>query len=147
MKTLDLHTVATSKENRMDELLSSKSEPLYILVVDDLRVNYLLMKAVLGKFNPIFSYCDSGIKAVEHIQSGMPCDLILMDYNMPGMDGTTATEIIKSIRPNLPVISISTFSGNPAFVANDKCYDSYLSKPVNAEALINEVLKLLSPKV
>ncbi len=128
----------------MEELLSKKSEPLSILVVDDLRVNYLLMRAALGRFNPVISYCESGKKAIDFIQSGMPCDLILMDYNMPEMDGTTATEAIKTMRPKLPVISISTFSNNPAFKANDSCYDSYLSKPIDAAALISEVYKLLS---
>jgi len=122
---------------------SGLSGPIHVLVVDDLRVNYLLVKAMLGKFNAHVSFCDSGFKAVEHIKNGSKTDIVLMDFNMPGIDGTETTERIKAIDPSIPVISLSTFTDSPSFDKNGSVYDGYISKPVNPELLIEEITRIL----
>ncbi|MDO8897209.1 MAG: response regulator, partial [Bacteroidales bacterium] len=64
---------------------AEKTSSFHILVVDDLKVNFLLIKAMLGKINVNLDWSENGFQAVEHIQNGNKPDLILMDYNMPGM--------------------------------------------------------------
>lgn len=137
------YSMPAMQKNASAKTNTSTRQPIHVLVVDDLRVNFLLVKAMLGKLNPVIDYCDSGAKAIEHIRSGRKTDVVLMDFNMPGMDGKEATEHIKVIRPNLPVISLSTFTDSPAFDKEEALYDGYLTKPIQADLLIDEIYKHL----
>lgn len=111
----------------------------HILVVDDLKVNFLLIKAMLGKISVTLTWCENGFLALDHIKKGNKTDLILMDYNMPGMDGLEATRLIKSITPEIPVISLSTFTENPLFDRKNAPFDGYIPKPVNPVLLIEMI--------
>ncbi|KAF0129846.1 MAG: histidine kinase response regulator hybrid protein [Bacteroidetes bacterium] len=129
--------------NKKANSYSSSDQTIHVLVVDDLRVNYLLVKAMLGKLNTQIYYTESGYKALEHIRNGNPTDIVLMDFNMPGMDGKETTELIKVLRPDLPVISLSTFTDNPAFDRSSAPYDAYITKPVNPELLIEMITTII----
>ena len=133
-----------------DKMTISKPKPkveperiIHILVVDDLKVNFLLVKAMLGKLNAQIYYTESGFKAIEHIRSSNNIDVVLMDFNMPGMDGKETTELIKSMKPHLPVISLSTFTDKAVFDQSSAPYDAYITKPVNPELLIELIFKVI----
>lgn len=120
------------------------ADSINILIVDDLRVNFLLIRAMLGKINASLTWCEAGLHAINHIKEGKKTDIILMDYNMPGMDGLEATRLIKNIAPEIPVISLSTFTENPLFDRKNAPFDGYIPKPVDPVLLlevINEKLK------
>lgn len=119
---------------------------IHILVVDDLKVNYLLVKAMLGQLNANIYYTESGLKAVEYIRSGNKIDVVLMDFNMPGMDGSETTELIKSFKPNLPIILLSTFTDKVVFDSNNAPFDAFITKPVNPEVLIELISKVTQNK-
>jgi CheY-like chemotaxis protein len=112
----------------------------HILIVDDLKVNFLLIKAMLGKISVNLTWCENGFLALDHIRKRNKTDLILMDYNMPGMDGLEATRLIKNLAPEIPVISLSTFTENPLFDRKNAPFDGYIPKPVNPVLLI-ELIK------
>jgi CheY-like chemotaxis protein len=124
----------------------SQINPLTILVVDDIKVNYLLIKAMTGQLFADVVYFSNGIEAIDYIKAGNKVDFILMDYNMPGMDGIEATLIIKDIRPQLPIISMSTFTDSPHFDRKSAPYDGYLSKPVDPELLMSFIERLTKYK-
>ncbi len=126
-----------------DNPARTSDKTIHILLVDDLRVNYLLVKAMLSKLNTQIYYTESGFKALEHIRSGNKTDVVLMDFNMPGMDGKEATELIKSFNPDIPVISLSTFTDNPAFDRSTALFDGYITKPVNPELLIELIMQFV----
>lgn len=126
-----------------DNPARTSDKTIHILLVDDLRVNYLLVKAMLSKLNTQIYYTESGFKALEHIRSGNKTDVVLMDFNMPGMDGKEATELIKSFNPYIPVISLSTFTDNPAFDRSTALFDGYITKPVNPELLIELIMQFV----
>lgn len=106
-----------------------------ILVVDDLKVNFLLIKALLQKSGFETVWAENGFAAIELIESGQSFDAVIMDYNMPDIDGLQTTIVIKKIKPGLIVISHSTFTDTMSFDRNSAPYDDYLSKPIKSQNL------------
>ncbi len=94
----------------------SDSKPVKrILVVDDLKVNFLLIKALLQKSGFDTVWAENGFLAIDIINSEQAFNAVIMDYNMPNIDGLETTIAIKKIRPELIVISHSTFTDTPSF--------------------------------
>jgi CheY-like chemotaxis protein len=111
-----------------------------ILIVDDLKVNFLLIKALLQKSGFETVWAESGYGAIELIESGCFFDAVIMDYNMPEIDGLQATLVIKKIQPNMVVISHSTFTDTSSFDRSNAPFDDYLPKPIKSENL-KEILR------
>jgi CheY-like chemotaxis protein len=120
-------------------ILSKDWSDRVILVVDDIQVNYLLIKAMLLKVKAKAIWASDGLKAIEIVESGEHIDAVLMDYNMPLMNGLEATIRIKEIHPGLPVVSQSTFTDNSDFVRSAAPFDEYLSTPINWNELITKL--------
>jgi len=105
-----------------------------ILIVDDQKVNRLLLKKILGKIGAELLFAENGLEAVDVFQQDNP-DLILMDMMMPVMDGAEAVRKIRAIKTekNVQIIVISALSDEASVVkglaagAND-----YIGKPFNA---------------
>lgn len=106
-----------------------------ILIVDDLKVNFLLIKALLQKWGFETVWAENGFSAIELIESGQFFDAVIMDYNMPEIDGLQATIIIKKIQPELIVISHSTYTDTPLFDRSNAPFDDYLPKPIKSQNL------------
>ena len=114
-----------------------------ILVVDDVMINYLLIKAMLIKTGAKIIWADNGMKAIEIVSADPLVDLVLMDYNMPGMNGLEATIRLKEMKPGLPVVSQSTFTDSRHFERANAPFDAYLTKPIMAEYMIQEIKRLI----
>ncbi|NOQ15538.1 MAG: SpoIIE family protein phosphatase [Methyloprofundus sp.] len=105
-----------------------------ILIVDDQKVNRLLLKKILEKTGSELLFAENGLEAVSVFQQDKP-DLILMDMMMPIMDGAEAVQKIRAIKveKNVQIIVISALSDEASVVkglnagAND-----YIGKPFNA---------------
>lgn len=119
-----------------------------ILVVDDNPANQTVIKAILGKLGLQCEVVDDGQKAVTRVKNiqSQPLDLVLMDCQMPVMDGFEATRQIReweihAQRPQLPIVALTA----GAFEKDRQhCMDSgmndFLAKPVDIHQVI-EVLK------
>lgn len=119
-----------------------------ILVADDVRINFLLLKALLGNTNAKIIWAEDGEKAIEYCKSNKDIDVVLMDYNMPKIDGATATVIIKKFRRDLPVISQTTYSlGSTEFKALSSTCDDYILKPIDKNQLISKIGKFIDNRV
>lgn len=76
-----------------------------ILNVDDNEMNVLVIAKILEKFNSITVVARNGAEAIKALKDGLRPDAILMDLQMPIMNGLQATEIIKKeIDPDIPII-------------------------------------------
>lgn len=126
-----------------EALLTGKS----ILVVEDNPVNQLVMKSILRKWKGItFDFAGNGLEALGKLNA-KSFDLILMDLQMPEMDGYEATEAIRfgqggDQHTNIPIIAVTADTTEKSKVrANAIGMDDYMTKPVDAEILFEKVLK------
>lgn len=125
----------------------TKSE-VKILVVDDNKVNQLLVKNILKKFGfSLVDTAESGKAALDKLSKGT-FDLILMDVQMPEMDGYEATRIIRAhpdpgIR-NLPVIALTGDAATSEKTkAKEAGMNAYIVKPYTPEELYSTLLKYI----
>jgi len=86
----------------------------------------------------------NGKMAIKYCNEHPEIDLVLMDINMPEMNGYEATKQIKKIRPVLPIISQTAYAiaGDQKKSIDAGC-DDYISKPINRKILIEKIKKLI----
>lgn len=115
--------------------------PLKVLVVDDNAINQSLMKHLLSQWNINFEIVSNGLEAVEYLRNNAS-DLVLMDIQMPQMDGYVATQKIREeLNLNIPIIAMTAHA---LAGEREKCLsrgmNEYISKPIKEE----ELFKLIS---
>lgn len=115
----------------------SQKYPLRILIAEDNMVNQKLAEKVLGKLGYHPAKVKSGREVLEEV-SKVSYDVILMDVQMPDMDGLEATRMIRlclSAQPVIIAMTANTMQGD-----REECMkagmDDYISKPVNIEELV-----------
>jgi signal transduction histidine kinase/CheY-like chemotaxis protein len=119
-------------------------EGTHWLITEDNELNQLLMGHILQNNNIRFDIASNGKEAIEKLRD-RPYDLILMDLQMPVMDGyETTREIRKILQLDTPIIAISAHAINRE---REQCLEAgmndYLSKPIKANILIGKALQLL----
>lgn len=114
-----------------------------ILVVDDTKMNYMLLKSQLRKTKVNTVWIENGYEAVQFVKNKNKADLILMDIRMPVMDGIEASKIIKGINPDIPIIIQTASVMGSAFeeISVSNCDDT-IFKPIDANILIDKISKL-----
>jgi len=117
------------------------AEPIRILVVDDIAETRENLAKLIG-FEPdmtIVASAEGGQQAVEFAKRERP-DVILMDINMPDMDGITATEIIANTVPESPIIMMSV-QGEQDYLRRSMLAGAreFLVKPFSADELVNAI--------
>ncbi|MDY0104240.1 MAG: ATP-binding protein [Lentimicrobium sp.] len=115
-----------------------------ILVVEDVDTNYFYISTLLEKLNAKVIRAVNGVKAVDICESKQNIDLVLMDIDLPLMNGYEATKVIKQKRPDLPIIAQTAFamSGERERSLEAGC-DDYLAKPIRKDDLISTISRLL----
>ncbi len=116
-----------------------------VLVAEDNPTNRDIMQAVLKKSEIIVEIVNNGKEAVQAVKN-RSFDAVLMDVQMPEMDGYEATRKIREMKSDIPVIAITAHAMKGD---EKKCLeagmDSYISKPINQAALFDTLCKLISP--
>ncbi len=118
------------------------SRHIRILVAEDNKLNQTLLKHLLTAWRLSFDIVDSGIAAVEKLQTGA-YDLVLMDIQMPGMDGYAATrEIRTKLKLGIPVIAMTAhaFAGEREKSLNHGM-NEYIAKPINERELYRLIVQ------
>jgi signal transduction histidine kinase/CheY-like chemotaxis protein/HPt (histidine-containing phosphotransfer) domain-containing protein len=130
-----------------DGSIALGNRKLRILVAEDNSVNQLFIKMLLGKSGHYVDVVGDGAEAVEAVKK-VHYDLILMDIQMPEMDGPTATRVIRQLeRPvgNIPIIALTA----NAMLGQREQYlaagmDDYVTKPVDRSLLFAAMARALS---
>jgi signal transduction histidine kinase/DNA-binding response OmpR family regulator len=112
------------------------SRHISILVAEDNKINQTLLRHLLAGWRLSFDIVDSGIAAVEKLQTGA-YDLVLMDIQMPGMDGYKATQLIRTnLKLDIPIIAMTAhaFAGEREKSLNNGM-NEYIAKPIDEREL------------
>jgi hypothetical protein len=119
---------------------------LKILLAEDDEINRIVVKKILEN-NGVEVVCAAdGYVAVETFEKCDDIDLILMDIQLPGMDGIQTTAKIREIQnkknKNVPVVALTAYAmnGNREYFLS-MGLDDYSTKPINIEQLIKIILK------
>jgi PAS domain S-box-containing protein len=116
-----------------------------VLIVEDKIPNAIYLKSLLSKSNIELIFAGDGVQAVEIFKSSSDIDLILMDIQLPVMDGFEATALIKKINPLIPVIAQTAFASidDRERVFNSG-FDDFVAKPINPKELLRKMAVLLN---
>ena len=117
-----------------------------ILYVEDNPDNRLLVKRILTAENYKLLEATNAVQAINLLETTTP-DLILMDINMPDMDGYTLTTRIRTM-PGLERVPILALTANVMRGDKEKTLeagcDGYIQKPLDVDQLIREIEKFLA---
>jgi len=117
---------------------------LYVLIVEDVKLNQLLLKTILNDYGFKYDVADNGLIAIDKLQSNT-YDIILMDLMMPEMNGLEATEYIRNkMDSKIPIIAL-TADVTTVDVEKCKAYgmNDYISKPIDEKLLLNKIVSLV----
>ena len=120
---------------------------LRVLVAEDVSLNQLLIKIILNDFGFEQDIVSNGKLAIEKMQTNT-YDIILMDLQMPEMNGFEATAYIRnSLKSQIPIIALTA---DVTTVDVAKCRElgmnAYISKPIDEKLLYNKILELVKKK-
>ena len=117
-----------------------------ILVVEDNVSNFVLIARMLGFLGIHCEWKTSGYEVVEYADTLPRLDLILMDINMPDMDGYTLTAKIKNMpkHANIPIIAVTAnvMRGDREKSLEAGC-DGYIQKPIDIDTLSQQIERFL----
>jgi signal transduction histidine kinase/ActR/RegA family two-component response regulator len=121
-----------------------------ILIVEDNQVNQKVVTAVLRKRGYTIELANDGMEAISKLETQGAFDLVLMDVQMPVLDGLEATRRIRQEKRwhDLPIVAMTAHAMNGD---RERCLDAgmngYISKPVHPSHLLNTVDEYLNPPV
>ncbi|MBE9529391.1 MAG: response regulator [Proteobacteria bacterium] len=112
-----------------------------ILLVEDNYMNQVLVTEILTLNGYDIVDAKTGTEAIKVFNEERPA-LVLMDLHLPGMDGVTATRIIKadSANKDIPILALtaSGMEGEEDSILS-KGFDGYVSKPIEVQKLLNAI--------
>ena len=128
----------------------SGSRPLRILVAEDNPINQKLISRILERSGHDAKIVENGAEAVASF-SAERFDLVMLDLQMPVMDGISALKLIRSGArggSNIPVMALTAHALNEQREeALREGFDSYVTKPIEREVLFREIERLTSPSL
>jgi len=115
-----------------------------VLIVEDVSHNYKFLLHAIKPTNANILWAKNGKEAYDMCKKDSKVDLILMDINMPIMNGYKAIRLIKNLNKNIPIITQTAyaFAGEreKSIAAGS---DDYILKPIRANELLSTMAKYL----
>ena len=145
-----LPLLKTDKSSTIDESIFGENFNtlnIKVLVVEDIALNQLLMKTILDDFGFERDIAANGLIAIEKLRHNF-YDIILMDLQMPVMNGFEATEYIrKTMNMDIPIIALTA---DVTTVDLEKCkavgMNDYLAKPLDEKLLYSKIVALIKQR-
>jgi CheY-like chemotaxis protein len=131
-----------TNESNLELNLSNKT----IIVAEDVTSNFMLIKAYLNRTNANLLWAKDGTEVISMLKNH-DVHLILLDIQMPIMDGMKTIEVIRATGNKIPIIIQTAFalSGEIEKCISAGC-DDYLTKPIKKDDLINKISLVLNNK-
>jgi len=109
-----------------------------ILVAEDNEINYQLIESILPEDDVNILWAKNGEEAVNLYKENLDINLILMDIQMPVMNGSTGAKKIKEINSDVPIIGVTAYHD---VLRDEVNLDDYLEKPFLAKQLVSIIDK------
>ena len=119
---------------------------LTILIAEDNASNYKLFESIL-KYDYHLIHAWDGMEAVEMFREHSP-QIVLMDINMPVMDGYEATREIRKFSAKIPIIAVTAFAyASDEQKVMESGFDGYMPKPINAKLLKAQLVDIMQKRI
>ncbi|MDO7173495.1 7TM diverse intracellular signaling domain-containing protein [Mariniflexile sp. AS56] len=142
---IDLTVKSTAEERIIITQQTTNDIPLHILIVEDNKLNQMIMRKILSSLpNVTFAVANNGQEALDTLKRDV-YDLVLMDLQMPIMDGYEATRIIRSGElgstiNNIPIIAVTADALQETRKrVLDLGMNDYMTKPVDRDLLFKKI--------
>lgn len=124
--------------------IKNKKTPYKMLHVEDVDFNYELISMYLEDENIEITSAENGYQALEILKSYTP-DIILMDIEMPGLNGYVTTKIIRKneLLKSIPVIAVTSYASDKDIQEYSSVFNDYLTKPLTQNVLLKCLSKYL----
>lgn len=134
-----------TEQAKTNALVQSDLTGKNVLIVEDNELNRFLAVTILKKWNATIQIAENGEEAVDAVKN-KDVDIVLMDIQMPIMDGVAASKAIrKELNSNVPIIALTA---NALESEKEKCWQAgmneYITKPYNPDYLLEKILFLLN---
>lgn len=129
-------------------VLDNEIKDIKVLVAEDIKLNQLLIRAILDEFKFKHDIADNGKVAIEKLQTDF-YDVILMDIQMPEMDGIEATDYIRNkMNSKIPIIALTA---DVTTLDKAKCnalgMNDYIAKPIDENLLYRKIIDILKKPI
>lgn len=123
-------------------MMAYDSAPCVLVIEDNPDLLYILEQLLAQDYDVITSR--RGEEGVALAQTVRP-DLVLLDLQLPGMDGIEAGRWIKREMPHVPILVLTAMigKGEPEMVMRSGCCDAFMAKPAPLDAILAKVAELL----
>lgn len=126
--------------------VSIERNKLTILVAEDNASNYKLFESIL-RYDYHLIHAWDGMEAVEMFREHNP-QIVLMDINMPVMDGYEATREIRKYSAKIPIIAVTAFAyASDEQKVMESGFDGYMPKPINAKLLKAQLVDIMQKRI
>jgi two-component system cell cycle response regulator DivK len=119
-----------------------------ILIVEDDISSSFFLKEILAETGAYLLFASDGRKAVEMCLEHPETDLVLMDIQLPFMNGYDTTREIRKIYPDLPVMAQTAYAFQSDMA---KCFEAgcidYIAKPINSSSLLDKIALIFNASV
>ena len=144
----DIVDRATSNTSKLGKNARAELQGAHVLLVEDNKLNQELAMELLSDEGLVVTVANNGIEAIEVLEGGSLFDGVLMDMQMPEMDGMTATKLIRKQEKfkHLPIIAMTA---NAMIGDKDKVLsvgmNDHIAKPVDVNEMFITMAKWIKP--
>ena len=133
--------IYTNNKDNYDNYVNNKK----ILIIDDNNSSIKLISKILDKHNILYDSSNLGKEALDRIRKGDKYDLILLDEDMPYMDGINVMNKLNKIKGFDTKVILLTKNSNIIYddIYKDSGFSDYIIKPIDKDDLMNKINKYL----
>ena len=144
--TVPYQAAGQVRTNDKEKIRKSTQERLTILIAEDNDSNYKLFKSILSDdYSMLHAW--NGMEAVEMFKLHSP-DIVLMDLNMPIMDGYEATRKIREVNSLVPIVAVTAFAyASDEIRVMENGFDGYMAKPIRAGLLKEQLYEIVQKRL
>jgi PAS domain S-box-containing protein len=143
-KYIAVENVAATAEEKEKIMNLPEGKKVHVLLAEDNAINAMLAKQVLENGGYTVTHVLNGALAVEAVQNGQ-FDVVLMDIQMPILNGIAATEKIRTLEGAVSKIPVVAMTAHSLYGEMQNCYKAgmtgYVSKPFKKENLFSAILE------